>query len=85
MLWAVGIWLGFWAIFYSLPVIGWLLVPFVWLRKRVHLESREDDLEARVAEATQWNAEHPDDPVIIDVHGRLTPSIKASPENRLDD
>lgn len=58
----LGLWLGFWAIFYAIPLVGWMLWPAVWLRDRVRAPIT---FGQRLKHAERWNAEHPEDPIIV--------------------
>jgi hypothetical protein len=67
----IALWLLFWAIFYGSVLVAWLFVPIIWLLRRVHLSERTS-FEEKLASAERWNTEHPDEPVLIDLHGTVS-------------
>lgn len=73
MLWAGVLVVGFWAIFYAIPFIVWLLSPVARFLRRVHIPTEPERRKVTgIREADDWNRRHPGNPLMVDREGNVS-------------
>lgn len=73
-----GLFIAFWVVFYGIVAASHVAYWVKRFHLRVHYGLPPDDFQRGLAAQEEWNKAHPDDPLIIGPHGRLTPGHEAA-------